>query len=434
MIEQDVIQKIVADVSTKLNRATDLYVAHYPVGLDDQIERIDPLLGIEKGDEVRMIGIYGAEGIGKSTIAKAIFNSYRHRFQASSFLANVKATSAKGKLHKVQKTLLSETLWDDRTGPANPSKGANTIGRRLRSKKVLIVIDDVDDLEELRQLAGDQEWFGYGSRIIITTQNEDLLRAHRVRHLYEAKRLDDLYSCQLFCWNAFRRLEPPNPFTKLCRRVLDLIQGIPQALILIGSHLYGRSEAEWETLIVKLEKMSSGGGWDRVLEFAIDGLEKLQRALFLIIACFLNGRSKDVVMRICEISDSIFDVRMEELSDKSMVTVEKNVVWVREPLRGAAKNVLRARSRLKYLVVKLLTELDEATDELGNNIEEAVRNLFHEVFEDSESEEDEEDALVDVADAIGSAAQTVIRGGEAALEEVTYGISSMFEGFSSFFE
>ena len=39
---------------------------------------------------------------------------------------------------------------------------------RLCFKKVLLMLDDVDDLNELEALAGDHNWFGSGSRIIIS--------------------------------------------------------------------------------------------------------------------------------------------------------------------------------------------------------------------------------------------------------------------------
>lgn len=168
-------------MSRRLNN-TSLRVAHYPVGLDDHIEKIDPSLGVGMDKEVRMIGMCGDEGIGKSTVARAIFNLYRHGFNASSFLSDVKATSRQDGLVTVQEILLRETLArDDSIKVGNPYSGVNVIVRRLGSKKVLLVVDGVDELDQLRQLAGDEEWFGPGSRIIVTTQDRDLLQAHGVK-------------------------------------------------------------------------------------------------------------------------------------------------------------------------------------------------------------------------------------------------------------
>jgi hypothetical protein len=45
----------------------------------------------------------------------------------------------------------------------------------LCSKKVLLVIDDVDQLIQLKTIFGKHDWFGLGSRIIVTTRDEHLL-------------------------------------------------------------------------------------------------------------------------------------------------------------------------------------------------------------------------------------------------------------------
>ena len=44
------------------------------------------------------------------------------------------------------------------------------------SKKVLVILDDVDKLEQLNALARSRDWFGSGSRIIITTRDANLSR------------------------------------------------------------------------------------------------------------------------------------------------------------------------------------------------------------------------------------------------------------------
>lgn len=244
------------------------------------------LLEIGMDEEVRMVGIYGSTGIGKSTIARAIFNLHGRRFEASSFLASVKATSRQGGLVKIQETLLFETLGDDiRLG--NPFRGVQVIIERLCCKKVLIVIDDVDELEELRQLAGAKEWFGSGSRVIITTQDRGLLQKHGVEHLYKVEPLNDFYSYQLFCWNAFRKLDPPETFMEPSRRATIFTEGNPQKLIMIGSDLYGKSAAEWEAVIASLHEKTNGQGRNQILEIAVDGLKRYHKTLFLIIACFL---------------------------------------------------------------------------------------------------------------------------------------------------
>ena len=74
---------------------------------------------------------------------------------------------------------------------SNVYEGINVLRKRLRNKKVLIVLDDVNEEKQLKALAGKDEWFGVGSIIIVTSRNRDLLKRHGVKHIYEAKELND---------------------------------------------------------------------------------------------------------------------------------------------------------------------------------------------------------------------------------------------------
>ena len=56
---------------------------------------------------------------------------------------------------------------------------------RLSHKKVLLVLDDVNQVDQLANLAGEHHWFGLGSQIIITTWDEHVLVEHGVRKIYK---------------------------------------------------------------------------------------------------------------------------------------------------------------------------------------------------------------------------------------------------------
>ena len=69
--ESEFIQGIVEKISNSKLNCTPLFVARYPVGINYRVKTI--LLDIKSNDG-HIIGIYGPGGIGKTTIAKAIFN------------------------------------------------------------------------------------------------------------------------------------------------------------------------------------------------------------------------------------------------------------------------------------------------------------------------------------------------------------------------
>ena len=47
---------------------------------------------------------------------------------------------------------------------------------KLRHKKVLIILDDVINTQQIEDLVGENDLFGLGRKIIVTTRNKDVLK------------------------------------------------------------------------------------------------------------------------------------------------------------------------------------------------------------------------------------------------------------------
>ena len=72
-----------------------------------------------------------------------------------------------------------------------------TTRRLLSNKKVLLILDHVNHLNHLEILAGSSNWFGPGSRIIVTTRDRHLLDVHFIQ-VYEMQTLNYDDSLRLF--------------------------------------------------------------------------------------------------------------------------------------------------------------------------------------------------------------------------------------------
>ena len=66
------------------------------VGIDSRIQEVEMLLCLE-ADDVRMVGIWGMGGIGKTTLAKAIYEKISDKFEGCCFLDDVANLARKGK-------------------------------------------------------------------------------------------------------------------------------------------------------------------------------------------------------------------------------------------------------------------------------------------------------------------------------------------------
>jgi hypothetical protein len=110
-------------------------------------------------------------------------------------------------------------------------------------------------LEQLNAIARSRDWFGPGSRIIITTRDEHLLKTLEVDEVYTAKEMSENESLELFSWHAFRNSYPTEDYMDLSRSVVAYSGGLPLALEVLGSFLFSRSMREWKSALEKLKRI-----------------------------------------------------------------------------------------------------------------------------------------------------------------------------------
>lgn len=300
-------------------------------------------LGIMSNDDVHMFGIYGIGGIGKTTIARAVYNSIASKFEVSSFLVDVRENSMKYGLVHLQETLLNHLLGENNK-LGDVSVGIPIIERRLRRKKVLLILDDVDNLQQLRSLAGRHDWFGFGSRIIITTRNKHLLITHGVEKIYQVKELNDHEALQLFSLNAFKRKEPAADYVEISTRVVQYAKGLPLALNVIGSDLFGKTIEEWESALKKYETIPSKDVLD-VLKVSYDNLDDNEKEIFLDISCFFKGNLREDVEKTLDASHFYSKYGIGVLIDKSLVTIdEANAIKMHDLIQDLGKDIARKDS------------------------------------------------------------------------------------------
>ncbi|XP_056164049.1 disease resistance protein RUN1-like [Syzygium oleosum] len=322
--EPELIQGIVKEISTHLDR-TPLHVAKHPVGIDSQVVKLISMLNLKSDDGVLMVGIWGQGGIGKTALAKALYNAIHRQFKGSCYLANVRETSkgCRG-LATLQEILLKDMLLlQQRLEVSNVDGGIKMIQRRLRYNKVLLILDDVDDLGQLNALAGNGEWFGNGSRIIITTRDKHLLTCHEIDqdHVYEVKTLDDSEAHELLSKHAFLTHKKLKIRTNLVKSVLNHAKGLPLALEVLGSFLCGRREDVWESTLNKLSRIPNKTVND-VLKISYDGLEKNEREIFLHIACFFKGWDREYVKKVLDSCGLEATIGLEILIERSLIKME----------------------------------------------------------------------------------------------------------------
>lgn len=316
--------------------------ADQAVGIEPRVNKVNSLLDLGS-DDVVLLGICGMGGIGKTTIARAVYDSISDQFEGLCFLNNVRDDSDKfGPMH-LQETMLYETCGL-KIKLGGVSEGIRIIKQRLSKKKVLLVLDDVNKLMQLEVIAGAYDWFGPGSRIIITTRDRHLLAMHRVDIIYEVDELSEGESLDLLCWSAFKTNIVDPSYADILKRVLTFASGLPLALRAVGSYLFGKNINEWEYALDLYERIPHNN-IQTILKISFDSLEEEEKDIFLDIACFFNGDKLEYVEDILLARYGV-SVRFSicVLIEKSLIYIDKGLLTLHNLVEDMGKEIVRQES------------------------------------------------------------------------------------------
>ncbi|KAL1220490.1 Disease resistance protein RPS6 [Cardamine amara subsp. amara] len=347
--EAKMIEAIANDVLGKLNLTPSKDFEDF-VGMEDHITKMSVLLHLES-EEVRMVGIWGASGIGKTTIARALYNRISHRFQSSVFIDRAFISKSMDiynsanpddynmKLH-LQKTFLSEIL-DKKDIKLNH---LGVVEERLNHNKVLIFIDDLNNQVVLDTLAGQTQWFGRGSRIIVITRDKHFLRAHGIKYIYNVRLPSNQLALKILCRSAFRKNYPPIGLMELASEVALCAGNLPLGLNVLGSYLRGRDK---EDLMDMLPRLRNGldGKIEKTLLVSYNGLDsKKDKAIFRHIACLFNGEKVNDIKLLLAESGLDVDIGLKNLVDKSLIQIREEIVEMHSLLQEMGKEIVRKQS------------------------------------------------------------------------------------------
>ncbi|XP_044470554.1 disease resistance protein RUN1-like [Mangifera indica] len=324
--EASLVISIVDDILKRLDYDSSVFYTKNLVGLDSSIKKIENLLCTEG---VRKVGIWGIGGIGKTTLAKAIFNKISRQFEDS------ESGGLNGMRQKLSHALL---------GDIHPNIGFIFPRERLSRKKVLTVFDDViADLKQIDFLMEVSDYLDLESRIIITTRDKQVLANCGVHHIHEMKGLCFDEALQLFSIYAFKENNPIEHYIGLASSVVEHAKGVPLALKVLGSYLFDRDKERMESALANL-KTHTHGSIQKVLKVSYDGLHDKEKDVFLDIACFFKGYKRDLLEAILNANNLDSHIYINVLIEKSLITTSFDTITMHELLQDMGKEIVRQES------------------------------------------------------------------------------------------
>ncbi|RZC30030.1 Disease resistance protein RPM1 [Glycine soja] len=291
------------------------------VGFDDPRDILKDWL-IEGRVELTVIFVVGMGELGKTTLAKLVYDNMEHGSVSKSY-------TAEGLLREMLDMLCNEKVED-------PAPNFETLTRKLRNglcnKGYVVVFDDVWNKRFWNDIQFALIDNKNGSRILITTQDTQVAQFCMKDSLIQLKLepLSEEKSLELFCKKAFGYGfdgRYPKEYKDLGLEIIGKGQCLPLAIVAIGGLLYSKckSAAEWkrfsQNLSLELERNSELSSISQILCLSYDDLPYNLRSCLLYFGMYPEDYDGFVKHVTGETLEEVAQQYLAELINRSLVQV-----------------------------------------------------------------------------------------------------------------
>ncbi|KAB2607004.1 disease resistance protein [Pyrus ussuriensis x Pyrus communis] len=252
-----------------------------------RMAKINEVIEGLKREEVRLIGICGMGGVGKTTMVKEIITRLA---ELNLFGEIVMATVSQSPSVKTIQSEIAGQIGLKLDEDPESVRALKLYGRLTEIKRILIVLDDVWTELDFKAIGLPYEHTNKGCKILLTSRNLEVCNEMRSQQIIEVRTLTTEESQELFREMVGESFDDPD-LHSTPKDVVKECGGLPIAIVTVGKALENKKKHAWEDALNQLRNsnpVNIPGVDSKVyssIKLSYDGLESDEARSCLLLCC-----------------------------------------------------------------------------------------------------------------------------------------------------